>query len=78
VNAYDIQPLLVAEPFERFYLNLSDGSSVEVSDPDQVVFPSAGTLQYETKGRRVLIALAHVVCIGFPSASGDPFFLRGK
>ena len=78
MNAYDIQPLLVAEPFERFYLNVSDGSSYEVTDPDQVAFPSAGTLEYVAKGRRTLVALAHVVSVTFPSAAGDPFFLRGK
>ena len=78
MNADDIRPLLAADPFERFFLNLSDGSSFEVSDPGQVVFPSAATLQYMTKGRRVLIALTHVVSIGFPSSTGDPFFLRGK
>jgi hypothetical protein len=36
-------------------------------------------LVYESKGRQTYIALAHVVCIGFPSAgAGDPFSLRGR
>jgi hypothetical protein len=74
----DIRPLLAADPFQRFYLNVSDGSSYEVGDPAQVSFPSDRVLQYEAKGRRTLIALAHVVGIGFPSATGDPFFLRGR
>ena len=74
----DIRPLLAARPFERFYLNVSDGSSYDVTDPAQVTFPSDTVLQYEAKGRRTLIALAHVVTVSFPSAAGDPFFLRGK
>ena len=74
----DIRPLLNARPFERFYLNVSDGSSYDVADPDQVTFPSDTVLQYEAKGRRTLVALAHVVSVTFPSAAGDPFFLRGK
>jgi hypothetical protein len=78
VTPDDIRPLLAARPFERFYLNVSDGSSYDVTDLAQVTFPSGTVLQYEAKGRRTLIALAHVVCVGFPSAAGDPFFLRGK
>ena len=75
----DIQPLLAADPFERFYLNVSDGSSYEVGDPVQVSFtPSGGAVEYVAKGRRTLIAIEHVVSITFPSAAGDPFFLRGK
>jgi hypothetical protein len=75
----DIRPLLEATPFSKFYLNVSDGSSYEVSDPAQVSFSaSGGVLNYEFKGRRLMIALAHVVCIGFPSTAGDPLFLRGR
>jgi hypothetical protein len=79
VTPDDIKPLLAADPFEKFYLNVSDGSSYEVGEPGQVSFPpSGGVLEYEAKGRRTLIALSHVVSITFPSAAGDPFFLRGK
>jgi hypothetical protein len=76
----DLKPLLAADPFVKFYLNLTDGASCEVSDPSQVTFtPSGGVLVYETKGRQTYIALAHVVSIGFPSSgAGDPFFLRGR
>jgi hypothetical protein len=75
----DIRPLLEAEPFGKFYLNLTDGASYEVSDPAQVSFtPSGGALVYESKGRRTYIALSHVVTIGFPSTGGDPYFLRGR
>ena len=75
----DIRPLLEAEPFAKFYLNLSDGASYEVADPAQVSFtPSGGVLVYESKGRQTYIALAHVVTIGFPSTGGDPYFLRGR
>lgn len=78
MNAGDIRPLLAARPFERFYLNVSDGGSYDVADPGRVAFPSDRVLQYEAKGRRTLIALAHVVSVTFPSAADDPFFLRGK
>jgi hypothetical protein len=79
VTPDDIKPLLAADPFEKFYLNVSDGSSYEVGEPAQVSFtPSGGVLVYEAKGRRTLIALGHVASITFPSAAGDPFFLRGK
>lgn len=74
----DIRPLLAVRPFGHFYLNISDGSSYDVADPAQITFPSDTVLQYEAKGRRTLIALAHVVSVTFPSAAGDPFFLRGK
>jgi hypothetical protein len=75
----DIRPLLEAQPFGKFYLNLSDGSSFEVDDPAQVSFSaSGGVLNYEHRGRRVMIALAHVICIGFPATGGDPLFLRGR
>jgi hypothetical protein len=75
----DIRPLLAADPFEKFYLNVSDGSSYEVGDPNQVSFTlSGGAVVYEAKGRRTMIAIEHVVSITFPSSAGDPFFLRGK
>ncbi len=76
----DIRPLLEANPFAKFYLNLTDGASYEVADPSQVTFtPSGGVLVYESKGRQTYIALAHVVSIGFPSSgAGDPFFLQGR
>ena len=75
----DIQSLLQADPFVKFYLNLSDGGCYEVSDPSQVSFTPSGLLIHDAKGRRTYIALAHVVTIGFPpSAGGDPFFLRGQ
>ncbi|HET6576130.1 MAG TPA: hypothetical protein VFG68_21185 [Fimbriiglobus sp.] len=76
----DIRPLLTADPFAKFYLNLTDGASIEVSDPSQVTFtPTGRVLVYESKGRQTYIALAHVVSIGFPSSgAGDPFFLRGR
>lgn len=76
----DIRPLLAAAPFEKFYLNLSDGSSYEVGDPGQVTFsPTGGVIAYESRGRRTLIALAHVATIGFTATtSGDPFFLKGR
>ena len=74
-----IRPLLAAAPFVRFYLNLSDGSGYEITDPARVSFPSGGVLEVDAKGRRSLIALAHVVSISFPpAAGGDPFFLRGR
>jgi hypothetical protein len=75
-----IRPLLEADPFARFYLNLTDGASFEVADPSQVTFsPSGGVLVYESKGRQTYIALSHVVSISFPSTGqGDPFFLRGR
>jgi hypothetical protein len=79
MTADDIRPLLTADPFVRFYLSLSDGSGYEVTDPAQVSFPSGGVLEVDVKGRRSLIALAHVVSIAFPpAAGGDPFFLRGR
>jgi hypothetical protein len=79
VTPDDIRPLLAADPFEKFYLNVSDGSSYEVGEPGQVTFPpSGGAVAYEAKGRRALISLAHVVSITFASTAGDPFFLRGK
>jgi hypothetical protein len=79
MTADDILPLLAADPFVRFYLNLSDGSGYEVTDPAQVSFPSAGVLEFDARGRRTLIALSHVVSIAFPPAvGGDPFFLRGR
>jgi hypothetical protein len=75
----DIRPLLEADPFVKFYLNLTDGACFEVSEPSQVSFsPSGGVLIHEAKGRRTYVALAHVVSIGFPPAGGDPFFLRGR
>jgi hypothetical protein len=75
----DIRPLLTADPFEKFYLNVSDGSSYEVAVPGSVSFtPSGGVLVYEAKGRQTLIAMGHVVTITFPSAAGDPLFLRGR
>jgi hypothetical protein len=76
----DIRPLLEANPFAKFYLNLTDGASYEVADPSQVTFtPSGGVLVYESKGRQTYIALSHVVSIGFPSSgTGDPFFLQGR
>lgn len=76
----DIRPLLEADPFAKFYLNLTDGASCEVSDPSQVTFtPTGRVLVCEAKGRQTHIALSHVVTIGFPpSGGGDPFFLRGR
>jgi hypothetical protein len=74
----DIQSFLEADPFVRFYLNLTDGASYEVSDRSQVSFTPSGMLVYESKGRRTYIALAHVVSVGFPPSGGDPFFLRGR
>ncbi len=75
----DIRPLLEADPFGKFYLNLTDGASYEVADPSQVSFtPSGDVLVYESKGRRTYLALAHVVSISFPSTGGDPYFLRGR
>lgn len=75
----DIKPLLAADPFTKFYLNLTDGAGYEVSDPSQVTFTSTGrVLVYESKGRKTYIALVHVICIEFPSSGGDPFFLRGR
>jgi hypothetical protein len=75
----DIRPLLEANPFAKFYLNVSDGASYEVADASQVTFtPSGGVLVYESKGHKVHLALSHVVSIGFPSSGGDPFFLRGR
>jgi hypothetical protein len=75
----DIRPLLEANPFAKFYLNVSDGASYEVADPSQVTFtPSGGVLIYESKGHRMYISLSHVVSIGFPPSGGDPFFLRGR
>ncbi|HVK16554.1 MAG TPA: hypothetical protein VM533_06365 [Fimbriiglobus sp.] len=77
----DIKPLLTASPFVRFYLNLSDGTSHEVADPAEATFaPSGAVLLHESKGRRTLIALAHVVSISFPSATGggEAFFLQGR
>ena len=47
----DIRPLLEANPFARFYLNLTDGASYEVDDPSQVTFaPSGGVLVDESQG----------------------------
>ena len=74
----DIQSFLDADPFVRFYLNLTDGSCVEVSEPSQVSFTPSGLLVHDAKGRRTYIALAHVVSVGFPPPGGDPFFLRGQ
>lgn len=76
----DLKPLLDADPFAKFHLNLTDGTSYEVADPAQVTFaPSGNVLVYEVKGRRMLLVLAHVVSVSIPSASqGDPFFLRGR
>jgi hypothetical protein len=76
----DIRHLLAADPFEKFYVNLSDGSSYEVSEPGQVTFsPTGAVLTYVSRGRRTLIALAHVATIGFAAtAGGDPFFLKGR
>ena len=74
----DIQSFLWADPFVRFYLNLTDGSCYEVSDPSQVSFTPSGLLVHDTKGRRTYIALAHVVSVGFPPSGGDPFFLGGR
>jgi hypothetical protein len=75
----DIQSLLQADPFVKFYLNLTDGACFEVSDPSQVSFTPSGMLIFDSKGRRTYIALAHVVSIGFPpSGGGDSFFLRGQ
>lgn len=75
----DIRLLLAAEPFEKFYLNTTDGSTFEVADPAAVSFtPSGGALVYSAKGRRTLIALGLVVSITFPTAAGDPYFLRGR
>ena len=79
MTADAIRPLLAADPFVRFCLNLSDGSGYEITDPAQVSFPSTGVLEFDAKGRRTLIALEHIVSIVFPSAAGgDPFFLRGR
>jgi hypothetical protein len=79
VTPEDIRPLLAVDPFEKFYLNVSDGSSYEVGEPAQVSFTaSGGAVEYEAKGRRTLIALSHLVSITFASTAGDPFFLRGK
>jgi hypothetical protein len=76
----DIKPLLEASPFARFYLNLTDGASYEVSDPSQVTFtPTGRVMVYESKGRQTYLALSHVVSVSFPSTGqGDPFFLRGR
>ena len=77
----DIRPLLEANPFVRFYLNLTDGASHEVADPAEVTLaPSGGVLVHESRGRRTLLALSHVVSITFPSASGggEAFFLQGR
>ena len=74
----DIQSFLEADPFVKFYLNLTDGASYEVSDPAQVSFTPSGTLVHDAKGRRTYIALAHVVSVGFPPSGGDPFFLRSR
>ena len=75
----DIRPLLAADPFQKFHLHTTDGGEFEVADPAAVSFtPSGGALVYDAKGRRTLIALGHVVSVSFPSAAGDPFFLRGR
>jgi hypothetical protein len=76
----DIRPLLEANPFLKFYLNLSDSGCYEVNDPSQVSFtPSGGILIHEAKGRRSYIGLAHVVWIGFPpSGGGNPFIVGSQ
>src|SRR5438067_2239619 len=65
----DIQSFLEADPFVTFYLNLSDGSCFEVSDPAQVSFTPSGTLVHDAKGRRTYIALAPVASVGFAPSS---------
>jgi hypothetical protein len=75
----DIRPLLAADPFEKFFPHVSDGSSLEVIAPADVSFPpSGGLLLYLGKGLRVFVALGHIVSITFPSKAGDPFFLKGR
>ena len=78
----DIRPLLEADPFAKFYLNLTDGVSYEVADPSQVTFtPTGRVLVYESKGRQTHLALAHVVSISFPSTAGgssEAFFHQGR
>ena len=75
----DIQMLLATDPFVKFYLNLTDGTCYEVTDPSQISFTPSGTLIHDAKGRRTYIAISHVVSIGFPPhAGGDSFFLRGR
>jgi hypothetical protein len=74
----DIESFLKAEPFVKFYLNLTDGSCYEVSDPTQVSFTPSRMLVHDAKGRRTYIALAHVVSIGLPPSASEPFFLRGR